>query len=158
MKKSELKEMLRPLVQECVQESVQQIILESGLLTSVISEVMKGFNNNRLVEQKVPNSQLVIEDDEDEDMRQMQRRASLNHNEKRKITETKKHLLDSVGKSGYSGIFEGIEDTIPDEVNTKSTSAAGNPLSGIAANDPGIDISNLINPAKLRALVTGKPR
>ena len=142
MKKSELKEMLRPLVQECVQESVQQIILESGLLTSVISEVMK----------------LVIEDDEDEDMRQMQRRASLNHNEKRKITETKKHLLDSVGKSGYSGIFEGIEDTIPDEVNTKSTSAAGNPLSGIAANDPGIDISNLINPAKMRALVTGKPR
>ena len=42
MKKSELKELIKPIVQECVKESVEEILLESGLLSAVIKEVMKG--------------------------------------------------------------------------------------------------------------------
>ena len=30
MKKSELKEIIKPIVQECVRESVEEILLESG--------------------------------------------------------------------------------------------------------------------------------
>jgi len=151
MKRSELKEILRPIVKECVQESVQQLILESGLLTSVITEVMKGLGTtSRLVENQ-SNQTLVVEDDRDDDMNMMRRKA-LDNSQRKKLLETKKQLLDNVGNTGYKNIFEGIKETIPDEV----TSTPGNPLAGIAANDPGVDISGFIDPDKIRALVNGK--
>ena len=48
MKRSELKEMIKPLVKECVQET----ILNDGLLSSIVSEVAHGMGNQFLVENK----------------------------------------------------------------------------------------------------------
>lgn len=147
MKKSELKEMIRPIVAECVQDSVREILLESGLLATVISEVVKGTKG--VLTEEVRNTPLVIEDDEDEELSAMRKRAQVLPKEKIKITETKKKLVDGIGKTGYAGLnekfgmnlFEGITETIPDEVQT----SAGNPLSNFAPNDPGMNIEGLLS-------------
>lgn len=150
MKKSELKEMIKPIVAECVQESVREMLLESGLLSAVISEVVRGTQH--VLTEQVREKPLVIEDDEDEDLTTMRARAKVLPKEKVQIKETKKKLLDNVGKTAYAGLagkfggmnlFEGITETIPDEV--KST--PGNPLGNIAPNDPGMNIDALLDPS-----------
>lgn len=150
MKKSELKELIKPIVAECVKESVMEIMLESGLLASVISEVVKGIGPKTVIKEVAKPAPFVIEDDEDEDLMAMRRQAQANIRikpvEKQKIQETKKQLVEAVGRSGYAGlgnlgnVFEGIKETIPDEVE----GTPGNPLSGIAPNDPGVKIDGLL--------------
>ena len=46
MKKDELKKVLKPLVKQCINE----VLLEEGLLSTVIAEVMKGTGATRIVE------------------------------------------------------------------------------------------------------------
>ena len=48
MKKSELKDLINPIVRECVNENIQAILLESGLLSQVISEVVKGLKSTKI--------------------------------------------------------------------------------------------------------------
>ena len=47
MKKTELKEIIKPLVKECIQE----VLIEEGLLSNVVSEVVKGLGTQSIVEQ-----------------------------------------------------------------------------------------------------------
>lgn len=171
MKKSEFKNIIKPLVQECVKESVKEMLLESGLLASVISEVVSGINKTVLVEKKVAQPFTIQDDDEsDEELRYRQRQnrlafenkqtksTKINPGERNQISETKKHLVESIGKSGYSGlgnIFENIKETIPDEISPAASAA--NPLSGIDPSDPGVDIG-FLNPSKMMALVNGKKK
>ena len=91
MKKSELKKVLKPIIKECVKEA----LFEEGVLSSVISEVVKGLGATQ---------QLVVEDmrqDEDE-MKKMQ----LQEKQKRshKMKETRKKMLDASGKDSYNGV------------------------------------------------------
>ena len=46
MKKTELKQLIKPLVKECIHE----VLLEEGLLSNVVSEVAKGMQGNMMVE------------------------------------------------------------------------------------------------------------
>ena len=46
MKKNDLKKLIKPLVKECIHE----VLLEEGLLSSVVSEVAKGLQGNLVVE------------------------------------------------------------------------------------------------------------
>ena len=46
MKKDDLKKLIKPLVKECIHE----VLLESGLLTNIVSEVAQGMNQNVIVE------------------------------------------------------------------------------------------------------------
>ena len=46
MKKSDLKQLIKPLVKECIHE----VLLEEGLLSNVVSEVAKGMQANLIVE------------------------------------------------------------------------------------------------------------
>lgn len=143
MKKSDLKQIIKPIVEECVQESVRQLMLESGLLSSIISEVVGGLKGSVLVEEL------------QEQPQQQKKTTNVNNVEmKNKLDETKRKLVEAVGRTGYSGVdlFENISSTIPDE--TKSTPA--NPLGSIAPNDPGVNISNLINPARMNAHLNRK--
>ena len=48
MKKSDLKKVIKPLVKECIQE----VLLEEGLLSNVVSEVVKGMSEAPIVEQR----------------------------------------------------------------------------------------------------------
>jgi len=150
MKKSELKDLLRPIVKECVKESVKEMMIDGGLLSSVITEVVKGLSRTQLVERKAPliqKTNFIIEEDEEEALSQqeilaMKKKAFLTQQEKNKINETKKRLVENIGKSAYSDInlFEGIKETIPDEIE----STPGNPLANISPDDPGVSIDGIL--------------
>ena len=49
MKKSDLKQLIKPLVKECIHE----VLIEEGLLSNVVAEVAKGMQGNLVVESKV---------------------------------------------------------------------------------------------------------
>ena len=125
MSKNDLKKILKPLIKECIKE----VIFEEGVLSTVISEVMKGTSGSqRIVETKQP------------------KQAKQNfENRERKLKEAKarkKKLLDSIGKDAYNGVdlFEG---TTP--APAPSTGQGQGPLDGVAPHDPGVDISGLFS-------------
>lgn len=142
MNKKDLKELIKPIVKECVNESVQEILLSSGLLSQVISEVLKGVDTPTIVEEK---------NGEQTRMSQIVKQS-----EQRKINESRKQMLDNIGNTSYGGVnvFEGIQETIPDE----TSSGPANPMSGIAPHDPGVDITQLFDFNKANILAKGKKR
>jgi uncharacterized protein with von Willebrand factor type A (vWA) domain len=156
MKKSELKELIDPIVRECVNENIQTILLESGLLSQVISEVVKGLQPV-IVESKQPAKQQqkvqFLEEerefDEDSHMREILKRS-----QSKKVLSNNREALDNIGRTAYKGvnIFEGIKDTVPDEPAQVNPA---NPLQGIAPNDAGVDISGLLNPKFTQAFMKG---
>ena len=76
MKRSELKELLKPIVKECLEESMKEVIIESGLLLSVITEVVKGVAplNEHKENKIVKNSEI----------------------DKEKLTQTRKKMLEEI--------------------------------------------------------------
>ncbi len=120
MKKNELKKILKPLIKECIKE----VIFEEGALSTIISEVMKGTSGSqRIVETEQPKQNFA---DRDRKLKEAK--------------ERKRKLLDSIGKSSYNGVdlFEG---TTP----APAPSSGQGPLDGVAANDPGVDISGIFS-------------
>lgn len=155
MNRKELKEVIKPLVKECVEESVREIVVESGLLSQVISEVMKGIAP-ALTEVRQP--VVALSQTSQQEMAAQSRYAQvLQKSEKRKMTESRKQLVDAIGKSSYNGVnvFEGISETIPDE---PLQSGPANPMTGIAPEDPGVDISSLFDFNKANILAKAKKR
>ena len=130
MNKNELKKVLKPLVKQCINE----VLLEEGLLSTVIAEVMKGTGAARIVESTQPVQPKVDN-------------TAAREKKRKELLEQKKKLLDAIGTESYNGVnlFEG---TTP----TTSAPAPGQtqqqgPLSGVAPNDPGVDISSLMGSA-----------
>jgi len=129
VKKSELKRILKPLVTECIKES----LMEDGLISGIIAEVVRGMNTPQpIVEAKQPQR--------DPQMERMRRNA-FDAEQSSKLKEHKRKLMSAIGGSAYNGVdlFEGTT-AAPAEA---SPSAAASPLSGQAPADPGVDISNL---------------
>ena len=114
MNKNELKKLIKPVVKECIHE----VLLEEGLLSNVVSEVVKGMNTAPLLE----TIDRYIKSLNDE-------------------SEHRKKMLDAVGKNAYNGVdlFEG---TVP--LNERS--APGHPDLGVPG-DSGVDISSLMGNA-----------
>ena len=137
MNKKELKQLIKPIVKECINE----VLLQEGVLSSIISEVMIGTQNAVLQEQpkrkpKTPTRRL---ESDDEAMRRLQERKSRSQDSKRK-------LLEAIGTDAYGGVdlFEG----------TQALNSGGNPdagvqpqgaLSGYAPDDAGVNIDGLLN-------------
>ena len=122
MKKNELKKILKPLIKECIKE----VIFEEGVLSTVISEVMKGTSGSqRIVETEQPKQNFA---DRDRKLKEAR--------------ERKRKLLDSIGRSSYNGVdlFEG---TTP--APAPSSGQGQGPLDGVASNDPGVDISGIFS-------------
>ena len=129
MKRTELKKIIKPLVKECVQET----ILNDGLLSNIVSEVMQGMGNQFLVENKeevVP----TMSNENSVHLEQLKERQQ----------ETRKRLLDEIGKDAYNGVdlFEGT--TPIRDSGQPSATAQANPMSGQDPDDPGIDISGIV--------------
>jgi hypothetical protein len=63
---------------------------------------------------------------------------------KDQILESKKKLLDAIGKEAYGGIdiFEG---TTPAPVQKSPEYAAANPLADVDPGDSGVDISGIVS-------------
>ena len=127
MNKNELKKVLKPLIKECIKE----VMFEDGTLSSIIAEVMRGT-------QQAPTQPIV----EQRQYQQPQTRLETDEEAKARLAAKRKTLMDSIGKEAYNGInlFEGTTPA-PAPTNTQGQGA----LSGVAANDPGVDISKLMN-------------
>ena len=130
MKRSELKEIIKPLVKECITES----LLEEGLLSNVISDVMKGM------------SPVITESAPVADPTAGEQKAAMREAQEAKLKQAKKNrkkLLDAVGSDAFGGVdlFEG---TSPAPAQQSPEMQAANPLGGIAPGDAGVDISGIV--------------
>lgn len=112
-----MKKLMKPLVKECLQE----MLLEEGLLSNLVNEVMKGQQKPIMSETKTaaPKQQVLAA------AKMPQRTAQIN--------DVKRKLADSIGNGAYSNVFEGLEP-------------APDPYKHSADNgDPGMDLSILNN-------------
>ena len=122
MNKEQLKKTLRPMIKECIKE----VIFEEGVLSSIISEVVKG-TSQPLVESRQPTYQQPQVDYEAKQRAEKERRRK---------------ILDSIGKDAYNGVdlFEG---TSPLTESRSSAPHGSKALDGIAPNDPGVNLAAL---------------
>tara|TARA_R110002020_G_scaffold118553_1_gene270863 strand:+ start:159 stop:575 length:417 start_codon:yes stop_codon:yes gene_type:complete len=129
MNKNELKRVLKPLVKQCINE----VLLEEGLLSTVIAEVMKGTGNARIVETKQYKQKQKIDN------------TAAQEAKRKRLMEQKRKLLDAIGAESYNGVdlFEG---TTPTKASPSQGASQG-ALSDVAPNDPGVDISSLMGSA-----------
>lgn len=138
MNKEQLKKTLRPLIKECIKE----VIFEEGVLSGIISEVVKGTGTQQIVETRQPQPQY----------QQMHRQD--HENRQRKMQENRQRMLDSIGKDAYNGVdlFEGTQPLSSRGTAGASAGRGAAPhgakaLDGVAPNDPGVDLSALgVNP------------
>lgn len=135
MKKQELKKIIQPIVEECVKDA----LLTSGLLTSVISEVVAGVQKGLVTEhvQQQPQQPQQVQ-------QPVQEQNTISEDEKRKILENKKKLLDAIGTSAYNGVdvFEGTKPLKKGGSASKS-SGGYKAFDGVDPSDPGVNIDKL---------------
>ena len=132
MKRNELKKVLKPLIKECIKE----VIFEEGVLSGLISEVLKGTSGAQLVSEAAPKrpakpkADFVKKQDARED----------------KINNLRKSLTEAIGKEAYGGvdIFEGVEPI--SKAGAPGPVGPSSPLQTYAPNDAGVDISAIFNP------------
>lgn len=139
MNKNELKKMLRPMIKECIKE----VIFEEGVLSSIISEVVRGTSGQQVVTESVA--------------RPSNNDAQAAERKRQQLREQKRKMLDSIGKGAYNGvdIFEGT--TPMRESRRSSTGPSGSgALDGVAPNDPGVDLSSFGITANTMKKLVGK--
>ena len=127
MNKNELKKVLKPLIKECIKE----VMFEDGTLSSIIAEVMRGTG--------VVQSQPIVENRQPVKPKP---RLETDEEAKARMDAKRKKLMSSMAKGAYNGVnlFEG---TTP--APAQSTAQGQGALSGVAANDSGVDITKLMN-------------
>lgn len=136
MKKSDLKKLIKPIVEECVNEA----LIKQGLLSNIISEVVKGLQPiHSSPSVSTPNKQVLFQQQQLEEQRQ-----ELEYQKQRQLKEQKRKLLDAAGFG--TDVFAGTEP-ITGGITTENTDPSGGQagaLSGVAPNDPGVDISGIM--------------
>ena len=128
MKKSQLKRVIKPIVEECINE----VLLEKGLLSSIISEVVKGIQP---LQQSPVQQRPVMQ----ENKLIQQQRQELQEQKYEMMKEQKRKLLDAAGFG--VDVFSGTEPI--EEAADPSNGQAG-ALSGVAPSDPGVDIAGIM--------------
>ena len=153
MKKSELKELIRPIVKECIQESVREILLDSGLLSAVIKETVKGYGS-LLSEDNVSYSETTKQPSRTPLQHNIRTNAFLEqmNREKEELnTHFKQQSSDIVNdmslKIGGVDVFKGTKANTA-AASTVIQEGAANPLNGVDPRDPGVDISRLFGGKK----------
>jgi hypothetical protein len=119
MKKSELKN----IIKECVRE----VIFEEGMLSGIVSEVVQGMGAPSLIqEQSQPH------------------RQKTSPPAKQQLAETKRQILNAMGKNSYEDVKKRFANPELFEGTTPIKDSGGQgALSGVAPGDPGVDISNI---------------
>jgi len=129
MKKSQLKHVIKPIVKQCVNE----LLIEQGLLSNIISEVMKGIQP---AQQQTTHQPIAIVEQQ---KLLEQQRIELQEQRQRLMKENKRKLLDAAGFG--VDVFQGTNPI--QEADDPSNGQAG-ALSGVAPNDPGVDINGIM--------------
>jgi hypothetical protein len=117
-----LKQALKPVVKELIYEC----LITEGILSSVVTEVMKGAKAAPIIETKQPTKPRVETDDE--------------------AVARRKKLQETLGSKLGINVFEGTTP-LPSAGSVSSSPAqatAANPLAGLDPNDSGVDISGLL--------------
>ena len=128
MKKSQLKRVIKPIVEECISE----VLLEKGLLSSIISEVVKGIQP---LQQSPMQQRPVMQ----ENKLMQQQRQELQEQKYEMMKAQKRKLLDAAGFG--VDVFSGTQPI--EEAADPSNGQAG-ALSGVAPNDAGVDIAGIM--------------
>ncbi len=133
MKKSELKETLKPLIKECIKE----VMFEDGTLSSIISEVVKGIGTQPvMVEAPTPEAKST-------DTAREQKLAEMRQEHLKEMEEQRRGLNEVVSKRlGGVDVFEGT-NPISKPGRAGEPTAPSSPLQGVDPNDPGVDLSRL---------------
>ena len=129
MKKSDLKQLIKPLVKECIHD----VLLDEGLLSNIVSEVAKGMQGDLVVETRTTT---------DHNHQNIREQKAANNEQK---LANRKKLMDAIGSEAYNGVnlFEGTEAMTAHE-------AAAPKAGSIDLGDPrdsGVDISSLVGGA-----------
>jgi hypothetical protein len=126
MKKSEFKEMIK--------ESVKEVLVEEGVLKSVISEVVRAVGT-------VQTEQPQIATQESFTQQSIQEAAE---KQRQQLAETRKKMLDAIGNDSYGGV-DVFEGTTPiRKAGNPESSGPSSALEGVDPNDSGVDISGLL--------------
>ena len=135
MKKNDLKRLIKPVVKECIHE----VLLESGLLTNIVSEVAQGMNQNVIVEKEQKQSDALFNEN-----LQIKKQVQKTNEQ---LKQHRKKLMDSIGTSAYNGVnlFEGTEPLRNSDATSSGPKAGSVDLGD--PNDAGVDISSLIGGA-----------
>ena len=125
MKRNELKKVLKPLIKECIKE----VIFDEGVLSGLISEVMKGTkgtSTSQPVAKAAP--QPVVTSKKQDPLKQI-----------------RKNLTEAIGKEAYGGVdvFEGLEPI--SKGPAPGSTPVSSPLQTYAPNDAGVDISAIVS-------------
>ena len=130
MKKTELKN----IIKECVKE----VLFEEGVLSNLVAEVAFGIvkAQGTLVENKQPKQNNPAMQKAKEEEAESRRR---------KLLETKKKMLDAIGNSKMSNVFDGTQPLR--EGGAPGKTSPHSPLAGKDPNDAGVDISGLFSVA-----------
>ena len=129
IKNTNLKKLIKPIIKECMHE----VIIESGVLSNIVSEVAKGMGN-MIVEAKEP-EQAPLQEAPQRNVNQ--EAIDL---QKKRLQERREKLASSIGNDAYKHGFEGMEPM----VEQKSGNAQASALSDVPAGDKGIDISGIM--------------
>ena len=138
MNKEQLKKTLKPMIKECIKE----VIFEEGILSSIISEVVKG-TSQPLVESKHPT---------------YQQQTQIDYEAKQRADkERRRKILDSIGRDVYNGVdlFEGTQP-LQEKRSSAMSPHGSKPLDGIAPNDPGVNLGALGVDTRLWSKLAGK--
>lgn len=138
MNKKELKQLIKPIVKECINE----VLLQEGVLSSIISEVVKGTAGIITETAQAPRQSQPkrrTQATPESAMRKLQER-------KANASVQKKKLLDAIGKDAYGGVdlFEGTQP-LTKAGNPNAESSPQGALSGYAPDDAGVNIDGLLN-------------
>lgn len=133
MKKSELK----ALIKECVKET----LFEEGVLSEIIAEVAFGITKaqslmveNAPAKQPTPPSQAI----------QQQLQTEHKEEQRKKLLETKRKMLDAIGGDRMGNVFEGTQP-LKSAGSTSGPATPHSPLTGLDPSDSGVDISGLFS-------------
>lgn len=113
-----------------IKECLKEVIFEDGILSSIISEVLKGTSGQRIVETQQPTYRQEPQVDYEAHQRAEKDR--------------RRKLLDSIGKDAYNGVdlFEGTQPLKESRTSTSSPHGS-RPLDGVDPNDPGVNLASL---------------
>ena len=128
MKKSQLKRVIKPIVEECINE----VLLEKGLLSSIISEVVKGIQP---LQQPFTQQRPVMQ----ENKLMQQQREELQEQKYEMMKAQKRKLLDAAGFD--VDVFSGTQ---PIEEAADPSNGQASALSGVSPSDPGVDIAGIM--------------
>jgi len=129
MKKSQLKQVIKPMVKECLNE----LLIEQGLLSNIISEVVRGVQPI----QQQPTHQPMSTVEQNKLLQQQ--RLELQEQRQQMMKENKRKLLDAAGFG--VDVFKGTQ---PIEEASDPSNGQASALSGVAADDPGVDINGIM--------------